>query len=60
MRSGLNSFGCRAGPMQFNLSDGPPSTWERHDVDGDHDGTKDVYDPGDAIRSAANYLRPPA
>jgi transglycosylase-like protein with SLT domain len=43
--------------MQFNLTDGPPSTWQRYAVDGDHDGAKDVYDPEDAIQSAANYLR---
>jgi membrane-bound lytic murein transglycosylase B len=43
--------------MQFNLTDGPPSTWRRYGVDGNGDGAKDVYNPGDAIRSAANYLR---
>jgi hypothetical protein len=57
VRSRLNSYGCCAGPMQFNLTDGPPSTWQRYGVDGDHDGTKDVYDPEDAIHSAGNYLR---
>ena len=25
---GLNAFGCCAGPMQFNVTNGPPSTWE--------------------------------
>ena len=24
---GLNDFGCCAGPMQFNVTNGPPSTW---------------------------------
>jgi hypothetical protein len=57
VRSGVNSSGCCAGPMQFNLTDGPPSTWQRYGVDGDHDGAKDVYDPDDAIHSAASYLR---
>ena len=57
VRSGLNSYGCCAGPMQFNLRDGPPSTWDRYGVDGNRDGTRDVYDPADAIASAANYLR---
>ena len=57
VRSGVNSFGCCAGPMQFNTRDGPPSTWDRYAVDGNHDGTKDIYDPADAIPSAANYLR---
>ena len=57
VRSGVNRYGCCAGPMQFNPRDGPPSTWERYGVDANHDGTKDVYDPEDAIPSAANYLR---
>jgi hypothetical protein len=57
VRSGVNTFGCCAGPMQFNLRDGPPSTWQRYRVDGDRDGATDVYDPADAIASAANYLR---
>jgi hypothetical protein len=43
--------------MQFNLTDGPLSTWQRNGVDGDRDGSKDVYDPDDSIHSAANYLR---
>src|SRR4051812_36879493 len=33
VRSGLNRYGCCAGPMQFNLRDGPPSTWDRYGVD---------------------------
>src|SRR3954453_21857577 len=56
VRSGGNRHGCWAGPMPFNPHDGPPSTWERYGVDGDHDGTEDVYDPEDAIPSAAAYL----
>jgi membrane-bound lytic murein transglycosylase B len=43
--------------MQFNLTDGPPSTWDRYAVDRNHDGHQDVYDPADAIPWAANYLR---
>jgi hypothetical protein len=42
--------------MQFNLTDGPPSTWQRYAVDGNGDGRSDVYDPEDAIPSAARYL----
>ena len=57
VRSGVNRYGCCAGPMQFNLRDGPPSTWDRYGVDGNRDGRRDVYDPADAIASAANYLR---
>jgi hypothetical protein len=55
--SGVNRYGCCAGPMQFNTRDGPPSTWDRYGVDGNHDRSKNVYDPEDAIPSAANYLR---
>ena len=57
VRSGLNRYRdrsgrwrlCCAGPMQFNLTDGPPSTWQRH-------GRGNVYDPADAIPAAARYL----
>jgi Transglycosylase SLT domain len=57
VRSGLNRHGCCAGPMQFNLRDGPPSTWKRYGSDANHDGRTDVYDPEDAIPSAASYVR---
>jgi hypothetical protein len=57
VRSGLNRYRdrhgrwrrCCAGPMQFNLTDGPPSTWARH-------GRGNVYDPADAIPAAAHKL----
>jgi hypothetical protein len=57
VRSGLNRYrdrsgrwrSCCAGPMQFNLTDGPPSTWQRH-------GRGNVYDPADAIPAAARKL----
>ena len=32
-----------------------PGTWATHGVDGDGDGDKDVWDPNDAIPSAAAY-----
>jgi len=32
-----------------------PGTWATHSVDGDGDGVKDVWDPADAIASAASY-----
>jgi hypothetical protein len=57
VREGFNRNGCCAGPMQFNLHNGPPSTWESYRVDGDGDGNYDVYDPRDAIPSAANYIK---
>jgi hypothetical protein len=49
VRSGLNSAGCCAGPMQFNQTDGPPSTWAIY-------GHGSPYDPGDAIPAAARKL----
>ncbi|MCF3176545.1 bifunctional lytic transglycosylase/C40 family peptidase [Streptomyces sioyaensis] len=32
-----------------------PGTWQTHGVDGNGDGRKDVWDPQDAIASAASY-----
>jgi cell wall-associated NlpC family hydrolase len=32
-----------------------PGTWATHGIDGDGDGRKDVWDPNDAIPSAASY-----
>lgn len=32
-----------------------PGTWATHGVDGDGDGDRDVWDPNDAIPSAARY-----
>jgi hypothetical protein len=49
VRSGLNSAGCCAGPMQFNLTDGPPSTWATY-------GHGSPYDPRNAIPAAAGKL----
>jgi hypothetical protein len=57
VHSGLNRYrdrrgrlrSCCAGPMQFNLTDGPPSTWQRY-------GRGNVYDPADAIAAAARKL----
>jgi len=50
VRSGVNAFGCCAGPMQFNIRNGPPSTWDRYGRGGN------VYDPHDAIPAAARLL----
>ena len=50
MREGVNAFGCCAGPMQFNIRNGPPSTWDRYGRGGN------VYDPADAIPAAARLL----
>ncbi|MFD3501623.1 NlpC/P60 family protein [Streptomyces sp. NPDC058676] len=32
-----------------------PSTWATHGIDGDGDGDRDIWDPSDAIPSAASY-----
>jgi len=50
VRSGANGAGAE-GPMQFL-----PATFTQYAVDGDHDGRLDVYDPADAIYSAAAML----
>jgi hypothetical protein len=50
VRQGLNRAGCCAGPMQFNLTNGPPSTWASFGRGGD------VYNPADAIPAAARKL----
>lgn len=55
VHSGVNAFGCCAGPMQFSVT-GSPSTWDRYGVDGNDDGHTSVYDPADAIPAAARYL----
>ena len=39
------------GPMQFM-----PATFAHYAVDGDHDGKADIWDPADAIFTAAHYL----
>ena len=57
VRSGVNAYGCCAGPMQFNVRNGPPSTWDAYGVDGNADGRVSPYDPADAIPAAAKYLR---
>lgn len=57
VRSGLNRYrdrrgrwrSCCAGPMQFNLVNGPPSTWDAY-------GRGNVYDPADAIPAARRLL----
>jgi peptidoglycan DL-endopeptidase CwlO len=68
VHSGTNPFGA-AGPMQFGIGGAAGDTWgglpvhpvsERtggYGIDGDGDGIVDVYDPGDAIPSAAWFLQ---
>jgi hypothetical protein len=51
VKRGVNRHGCCAGPMQFNVTNGPPSTWDAYRRPGDS-----VYDPADAIPAAARKL----
>lgn len=58
VRSGQNTHGCCAGPMQIHNGFGSGGgTWAAYKVDGDDDGREDIYAPADAIATAANYLR---
>jgi cell wall-associated NlpC family hydrolase len=50
VRSGANDAGAE-GPMQVE-----PATFAHFAVDADHDGRRSVYDPADAIYSAAAML----
>ena len=65
---GLNDFGCCAGPMQFNVTNGPPSTWARYRQSfrrGDRPRRyphptrhhPSIYDDFDAIMAAGALLR---
>ncbi len=65
---GLNAFGCCAGPMQFNVTNGPVSTWGLYKASFKQ-GTRparyphstrfhpSVYDDFDAIMAAGALLR---
>jgi len=55
--SGVNSYGCCGGPMQFWIAPPHPNTWDSYGVDGNHDGRKDPHNPADAIPAAAKYLK---
>ncbi|MDP8968281.1 MAG: hypothetical protein M3N04_06765, partial [Actinomycetota bacterium] len=65
---GLNAFGCCAGPMQFNVTNGPVSTWELYRQSfrlGDRPrryphrtrSHPSVYDDFDAMMAAGALLR---
>jgi cell wall-associated NlpC family hydrolase len=68
VHSGANPAGA-AGPMQFGIGGLAGNTWGGapvhpasehtggYGIDGDHNGITDVYDPGDAIPSAASFLK---
>jgi hypothetical protein len=51
VKSGVNTYGCCAGPMQFNIRNGPPSTWTTNAPP-----NANVYNPNDAIPAAAHKL----
>jgi hypothetical protein len=56
VRSGWNAAGA-AGPMQFGIGVGRAgNAWAGYGADFDYDGRRNVYDPGDAIPAAADYL----
>jgi hypothetical protein len=56
VRSGWNAAGA-AGPMQFGIGKGRAgNAWAGYGADFDRDGRTSVYDPGDAIPAAADYL----
>lgn len=50
VHSGVNDYGCCAGPGQFNIKNGPPSTWDTYGQGGN------VYDPKDAVPATARLL----
>ncbi|HVF78843.1 MAG TPA: hypothetical protein VNA28_11140 [Solirubrobacteraceae bacterium] len=65
---GLNAFGCCAGPMQFNVTNGPVSTWKLYRQSfrrGDRPrryphrtrSHPSIYDDFDAIMAAGALLR---
>ena len=56
VRSGWNHVGA-AGPMQFGIGVGRAgNAWAIYGRDFDGDGRRSVYDPGDAIPTAARYV----
>jgi cell wall-associated NlpC family hydrolase len=46
---------AQSGAQAQGIAQFIPGTWAAHGVDGDGDGDRDVWDPKDAIPSAANY-----
>lgn len=54
--SGVNAAGCCSGPMQICTSGDCGDAFKDYGADGNGDGVIDVYNPADAIASAANLL----
>ncbi|WP_307865620.1 C40 family peptidase [Streptomyces montanisoli] len=46
---------ARSAANAYGMGQFLPSTWAAHAVDGDGDGKRDIFDPADAIASAAAY-----
>jgi membrane-bound lytic murein transglycosylase B len=57
VRSGLNSAGCCAGPMQICTEKSCGNTWQAYARDADGDGDRSVYSAADSIGAAAGLLR---
>ena len=55
VRSGANFAGA-AGPMQIGIGGKAGNTFSAYAIDGDGDGISNVYNPADAIFTAASYL----
>jgi membrane-bound lytic murein transglycosylase B len=56
-RLGIDPLGIRGSPSgAFGLPQFLPTSYLRFAVDGNGDGLVSLYDPADAIASAANYL----
>jgi hypothetical protein len=56
VRSGRNFADCCSGPMQICTVASCGRVWQTYAVDGDGDGLASVYDPDDAIFTAARIL----
>jgi cell wall-associated NlpC family hydrolase len=52
--SGFNP-GARSPAKALGIAQFIPGTWATHGIDGDGDGDRDIWDPNDAIPSAASY-----
>ena len=51
VHSGVNFAGCCAGPCQFNIRNGPPSTWDTYGAGGN------VYELADCVPGTARMLK---
>src|SRR3954447_9456228 len=56
VRSGRNFADCCSGPMQICTVASCGKVWQTYAVDGDGDGLASVYDPDDAVFTAARIV----